>query len=161
MPVLIIIKTFATSMSCRRSLKYQLPVSRGIGILSPDLHPPVFLAPLIASAPQSLQLRSSFSTTASLSVRTRKKRDGNPHRGESALRRTGINYPTGMSMQPLPQPVLDPNRRSKIEVDPNHGLWGFFNKKKEALTLPDKDSEFGMSAAATTIPHTQAPSNGD
>ena len=127
-----------------RSLTCQLPVPWKVSGFSSECHPPVFLAPSIASFPPSLHQRSSFSSTATLSARKRDKRDGNPHRGESALRRTGLRYPLGMSKQPLPQPVLDPSKRSKIEVDPNHGLWGFFNKDRKALTPPGADLQSGM-----------------
>lgn len=48
-----------------------------------------------------------------------------------------------MSFQPLPKPVLDPKRRSKIQVDPNHGLWGFFNRERKALSTPDEDNAHG------------------
>ena len=127
-----------------RSLTCQLPIPWKVSGLSPECHPPIFLAPLIASIPLSSHQRSSFSSTATLSARKRDKRDGNPHRGESALRRTGLRYSVGMSKQPLPQPVLDPSKRSKIEVDPNHGLWGFFNKDRKALTPPGAELQRGM-----------------
>ena len=138
------------------SLTRHATVSRRIFGFSLECYPPIFLAPLTASMPQSLHQRSSFSTTASLSARSRKKRDGNPHRGESALRRTGIKYPTGMSVlrdpsvehgpskRPLPQPVLDPAKRSGIKVDPNHGLWGFFDKDRKGLTEQGVDMSRGM-----------------
>ena len=90
---------------------------------------------------------SAFSTTTSLSLRQKphkKRRHGNPHRGESALRRTGLRYPVGMSKEPLPQPVLDPARRSKIEGDPNHGLWGFFNSEKKAVTDKKTEEKHGV-----------------
>lgn len=127
-----------------RSLTRQLPILRKVSGLSRELHPPIFLAPLLDSIPQPLHQRSSFSTTATLSVRANKKRDGNPHRGESALRRTGLRYPNGMSKQPLPQPVLDPTKRSKIPVDSDHGLWGFFNKNRKALSTPEDVIGTGM-----------------
>lgn len=126
-----------------RSLTRQLSTSCMFWGFSPECHPPIFLAPSIASMPQSLHQRSSFSTTATLSARKKSKPDGNPHRGESALRRTGLRYPNGMSKQPLPQPVLDPSRRTKIQVDPDHGLWGFFNKERKALTPPGGDRQGG------------------
>ena len=126
------------------SLTHQLTAPSRVPSLLLACHPPIFLAPWISSIPQSLHQRSSFSTTATLSARTNKKRDGNPHRGESALRRTGLRYPVGMSKQPLPQPVLDPKRRPRIEVDPNHGLWGFFNKDRKAITPPGEDLQSGM-----------------
>lgn len=97
--------------------------------------PPVYLAPVFSS-------QSHFSTSQSL--RQRRKRDGNPNRGVSALRRTGLRYPVGMSKEPLPVPVMDPKRRSKITVDNEHGLWGFFNKDKTALSTPEQDASCGM-----------------
>ncbi len=45
---------------------------------------------------------------------------------------------------PLPQPVLNPERRSKVETDPDHGLWGFFNMKKQALSDPIADNAHGI-----------------
>lgn len=71
------------------------------------------------------------------------KRAGNPNRGESALRRTGLHNPVGMSAEPLPVPVLDPKRRSQIIVDKDHGLWGFFNKERTALSTPEQDAACG------------------
>jgi len=50
-----------------------------------------------------------------------------------------------MSKEPLPQPVLDPARRSKVKVDANHGLWGFFNKAKKSLTTPEQEAAHGLS----------------
>lgn len=159
-PLLIIHLRFTfcsslTSYSLRnkmsaRSLTSQLLVSRRISDVSLESHPPVFLAPLLASISLPSRQRSSFSTTAALSVRANKKRDGNPHRGESALRRTGLRYPNGMSRQPLPQPVLDPKKR-KIQVDSKHGLWGFFNEKGEALSTPKEDSRRGMLRSSSSI----------
>ena len=139
-----IIEMTRMSKMSNRSLTRYLPSSSRLSGLSLDYHPPNFLAPLVALIPQSIHQQSSFSTTATLCVRVRKKRDGNPHRGESGLRRTGLRYPNDMSKHPLPQPVLDPNKRSKIEVDPNHGLWGFFNKDRKALSEPGGDMQRGM-----------------
>ena len=134
-----------------RSLTHQLPVLRRASGFSPALHPPNFLAPLLASTPKSSHQRSPFSTTSALSVRAKKKRDGNPHRGESALRRTGLRYPNGMSRQPLPQPVLDPNKRTKIKVDEDHGLWGFFNRERKPLSTLKEDIARGMLRLSSVI----------
>ena len=54
-----------------------------------------------------------------------------------------------MSNEPLPQPVLDPTRRSPVKVDENHGLWAFFNKEKKFLTTPEAEAAHGMSSIAT------------
>ena len=126
------------------SLTRHVTVSHRVSGVSLECYPPIFLAPLVASMPQSLHQRASFSTTATLSARHKQKHSGNPHRGESALRRTGIKHPIGLFKHPLPQPVLDPAKRSKIKVDPNHGLWGFFNKDRKALTDPGTDMSRGM-----------------
>jgi large subunit ribosomal protein L47 len=50
-----------------------------------------------------------------------------------------------LSIQPweLPKPVVDPKKRSKMEVDADHGLWGFFNKDKTLLSEPQEDSNHG------------------
>lgn len=66
------------------------------------------------------------------------------YRGVSPLRRTGLRYPVEMSKVPLPQPVLDPERRSKVEIDESHGLWGFFREDKKLLNTPEEASQFGM-----------------
>ncbi len=100
--------------------------------------PPIFLAPALAKCQTS-----PFTTTPQPS--TRKTRDGNPNRGVSALRRTGLKYAVGMSHTPLPKPVLDPKKRTKVETDPNHGLWGFFNKKR-LLSTPEMDASHGMTS---------------
>lgn len=108
--------------------------------------PPAFLAPSVSPSFPECHQRSDFSTTPNLCARHRaykKRRDGNPNRGVSALRRTGLRYPVGMSREPLPKPVLDPDRRSKVQEDPNHGLWGFFNSEKRALTTPKEDRAHG------------------
>ena len=104
--------------------------------------PPVYLAPVFAS-------QSHFSTSQLL--RQRRKRDGNPNRGVSALRRTGLRHAVGMSKEPLPVPVIDPNRRSKITVDKEHGLWGFFNKDRTPLSTPEQDASCGISCITRLI----------
>ena len=104
--------------------------------------PPLFLAPILAYTSKSANQQSYFSTTAQCCKG--KKRDGNRYRGVSALRRTGLRYPVSMSKEPLPQPVLDPSKRSKITIDKNHGLWGFFNQDRTSLSTPEQDSNFGM-----------------
>ena len=41
-----------------------------------------------------------------------------------------------MDLSKLPQPVLDPQRRSKVIVDEDHGLWQFFNAHRDSLLTP-------------------------
>lgn len=106
--------------------------------------PPIFLAPLLAFTLNHSAQRNAFSTTTPVNARKKKRVDGNPHRGESALRRTGPKIFLGMSRMPLPQPVLNPERRSKVETDPDHGLWGFFNRDKQALSTPTAENAHGI-----------------
>ena len=102
--------------------------------------PPGFLAPILESRTILWKQKSLFSTSVPFQTR---KRDNNPNRGVSALRRTGLRYPLGMSKEPLPVPVLDPKKRSKVTVDENHGLWGFFNAKRTPLSTPEEDAACG------------------
>ena len=125
---------------CRRSLRTQRK----------EL-PPIFLAPLLAFTPNYPAQRNAFSTTTPVSNRKKKRVDGNPHRGESALRRTGPKTFLEMSKMPLPQPVLNPERRSKVETDPDHGLWGFFNRDKQALSTPTADNAHGINTSRSPI----------
>lgn len=104
--------------------------------------PPIFLAPILACPSASNNHKSHFSTSTPSC--DRRRRDNNPDRGVSALRRTGLRHPVGMSKEPLPQPVLDPKKRSKVTVDEKHGLWGFFNKDRTSLSTPEEDNAHGM-----------------
>ncbi|KAI4735843.1 MRP-L47-domain-containing protein [Aureobasidium sp. EXF-12298] len=108
-------------------------------LLSQSLHirqstlPPPFLLPSL--------FISSFSTTSPASAR----RDGNPNRGVSALRRTGLRRRQTLSVrvEDLPKPVTDSKQRSQVDVDPNHGLWGFFNRDQYPFATPDYDNSHG------------------
>jgi large subunit ribosomal protein L47 len=116
-------------------LKMSVPsrlLSQGLHIRQSTL-PPAFLLPSIFT--------SSFSTTSSVSAR----RDGNPNRGVSALRRTGLRRRQTLSVKPedLPKPVIDSKQRSQVDVDPNHGLWGFFNRDQYPFATPDYDNSHG------------------
>jgi large subunit ribosomal protein L47 len=106
--------------------------SQGLHIRQSTL-PPSFLLPSLFT--------SSFSTTSPASAR----RDGNPNRGVSALRRTGLRRRQTLSVKPedLPKPVTDSKQRSQVDVDPNHGLWGFFNRDKYPFATPDYDDSHG------------------
>ena len=101
-----------------------------------------FLYPGALRASASTVQTSSFSTTPVSQLRTR---DRNKNRAVSGLRRTGPRYPLSVSKEPLPQPVLDPARRSKVPVDENHGLWDFFGKDRKGLTTPEEMAAHGSS----------------
>ncbi|MCJ1343130.1 54S ribosomal protein L4 mitochondrial [Peltigera leucophlebia] len=58
-----------------------------------------------------------------------------------------------MSKEPLPQPVLDPNKRTKIKTDENHGLWGFFSSRRTSLSTPEEDNAHGRAWAVEELRH--------
>lgn len=91
--------------------------------------PPSFLAPAL-----SLIQFTSVSTSSP----THGNHDRNRLRGLSALRHTGLRKRQTLSVNlaNLPKPVLDPQRRSAVDVDPEHGLWDFFNEDRTALITP-------------------------
>ncbi|KAL8741915.1 MAG: hypothetical protein Q9190_005539 [Brigantiaea leucoxantha] len=127
-------------------------MARTLSVAKPP--PPIFLAPLLAhQTPKCIRSIAPFSTSTPFLQRRRRKRDNNMDRGVSALRRTGLRYPVEMSKVPLPQPVLDPKKRSEISVDENHGLWGFFRADKKLLSTPEELTEFGRPWTVEELRH--------
>ncbi|KAL9104397.1 MAG: hypothetical protein Q9163_000655 [Psora crenata] len=118
--------------------------------------PSIFLAPILSPGPSLFSQASSFSTSPSLAYRKR-HRDKNPDRGVSGLRRKPPTKALSISgivrAEGLPKPVLDPKRRSQVEVDPNHGLYGFFNEDKELLTKPNAEAAHGRAWTSEELRH--------
>ena len=85
---------------------------------------------------------AQFSTTVSQCARTRhsKTRDNNRFRGISPLRRTGLREPVSVSDEPLPKPRKE---LPKVQVDPNHGLYAFFEGRDKLMNTPAEDREHG------------------
>ncbi len=120
-----------------------------IGAFGPALRrantlPPAFLIPSFSSPLSS----TPFSTTTA----TLARKDGNPNRGVSALRRTGLSkrqrvtsphVPKDGSPVILPKPVLDPQSRSTVRVDRTHGLYDFFNNDRVAMMTPTELAAHG------------------
>lgn len=100
-----------------------------------QLPPPFLLPSLFGPKDQS----SPFSTSTSNAY----PRDNNRERGVSTQRRTGLRQPVSVSKTPLPKPVLDQSKRSKVEVDPDHGLYQFFHSKEKPLNTPEEDNDHG------------------
>ena len=98
---------------------------------------PVILAP---RTPYFMQ-NTSFSTTSA--IRQKHQKIPRRRRGVSALRRTGPKIAFSVSKEPLPVPVLDSSKRSKVKVDDGHGLWGFFSKDKKPLVTPEAQAAHG------------------
>ena len=108
--------------------------------------PPTYLTPILSRTSHLSSQMLPFSTSTAYHQRKR-RRDNNPNRGVSALRRTYFRKPLSIThivkREGLPQPVLDPKRRRKVEVDPDHGLYGFFNTERQLLTKPDQENQHG------------------
>ncbi|KAF5009471.1 hypothetical protein FDECE_4306 [Fusarium decemcellulare] len=70
----------------------------------------------------------------------RKTKDNNPNRGVSSLYGSGPREPLSMSNVPLPKPR---DFKPQVQVDPEHGLWGFFPAQGKALWTPKETEEHG------------------
>lgn len=108
----------------------------GLQILAqPCSLPPAFLLPSLYSASTR-----SFHSSQSL-----EKRESNRLRGLSALKRSGLRKGQTLSvkLENLPKPVLNPAERSEVQVDPEHGLWKFFNPSKTSIASPEYNNAFG------------------
>ncbi|KAF7595906.1 54S ribosomal protein L4 mitochondrial [Aspergillus hancockii] len=104
--------------------------------------PPAYLAPSLHFSLIRFPIQSSnFSSTA---VAAGHGRDLSKSRGVSAIHRTGPRFKLGASKYPLPKPV-SPGALEKRNPTPDHGLWGFFPKDRQALSTPEYDHAHGRS----------------
>lgn len=103
--------------------------------------PPPYLAPSlhIRQVWTPVQCSGFSSTTANAA---RRGRDLSKTRGVSAIHRTGPKYPLGVSKYPLPKPVTPAERPARI-LTPDHGLWDFFPRDRQALSTPHYDIAHG------------------
>ena len=112
-----------------------------------------------------LPIRSSFSCHSSIpseaclrhatSQRTfctspthlRRTKDNNKNRGVSLMRGTGYRERQTQLRpnpdRPLPEPVLDRAKRTKVKVDEDHGLWAFFPKSKQSMAFDKDELNYG------------------
>ncbi|KAK4548158.1 hypothetical protein LTR36_010027 [Oleoguttula mirabilis] len=113
--------------------------------------PAAFLLPAFTTTTPQPTARATFSTTPSAHAR----KDGNRNRGVSALRHTGIGkkQKLSVSLKDLPRPVLDPQRRSKVQVDDDHGLWDFLPTARTALRTPDELHAHGRGWTVPELRH--------
>ncbi|RMY23636.1 hypothetical protein D0867_01926, partial [Hortaea werneckii] len=100
--------------------------------------PPVFLLPAFATTQTA-----SFSS----SQPSRARKDGNPGRGTSAMRHSGLSKKQRLTvkLENLPQPVRDPAKRSSVKVDEDHPLYAFLpdTNPRAALRTPSQLMEHG------------------
>ncbi|EFR00015.1 hypothetical protein MGYG_09005 [Nannizzia gypsea CBS 118893] len=97
--------------------------------------PPPFLAPALYTPIITVSQSSKFSTSASF-------QDRNKLRGVSAIHRSGLKHRLGVSKYQLPVPE-NPTRHEPRDVNPDHGLWGFFLPNKEAFPTPEQEHAHG------------------
>ncbi|KAI0458722.1 mitochondrial 39-S ribosomal protein L47 (MRP-L47)-domain-containing protein [Xylaria acuta] len=130
----------ATSASIRHS------VSRIVN--STRIFPGAYTT-LGAALPTVSPQRCSFSSTPEYNNR-RPRRDNNRFRGLSSIYRSGTRFRMNIDKSEIPVPA---NYKPEVEVDPNHGLWGFFYTKDKALLTPDEDAEHGRGWAVEELRH--------
>ncbi|KAJ9635952.1 54S ribosomal protein L4 mitochondrial [Coniosporium apollinis] len=112
-----------------------------------------FLAPsVLPKRVHSTPCISRFSTSQNQSY---PRRDRNADRGVSAVRRTGLRPRQTLSVKKLdlPTPVLDPSKRSKVQVDEDHGLWQFFGTERRAMALPEEVGAHGRAWTVEELRH--------
>ena len=97
-----------------------------------------------ATLPPAFLLPSLFASSFSTSSPSFARRDGNKNRGVSALRRTGLRRRQTLSVKlsNLPKPVST-TQHSDIDVDPDHGLYDFFNREGTPFATPEYDNNHG------------------
>jgi len=113
---------------------------------SSALRLPLFLAPAFArNTTQSSSATSSrpFTSTPSAQSYRKRSREKNKKRGVSAIRGTGPRVPLSISKYPLPRPVRDSERRKEFQTNPDHGLWGFFDKTRSSMLSPEDEAAHG------------------
>jgi len=94
----------------------------------------------LAAKARAAQSAAPFSVTSAQQKRRKPNRDNNRFRGVSPLRRTGLREPVSVSWDPLPRPAPF---QPEIEVDPKHGLYGFFRGRDKLMNTPQEDTEHG------------------
>lgn len=108
---------------------------------------PIFLAPAFAETSISLRVPASRTFSTSPASSTRRTTGPNKQRGVSAIRSKPPKQKTEVYKYELPKPVQDPKLRALFHMNKNHGLWGFFNEKKQPIVPPGTESAHGRSWA--------------
>lgn len=136
---------------------------------SPTTTIPLFLVPAFArsatiTAPTSFARSYASKSTnetekkqkPNWALHARPKIDRNKKRGVSAIRRTGPRSTRGLWKYPLPVPVARDHKTTAphYENSEDHGLWGFFDKSRQAMIVPEEESSHGKEDCLKTIQNT-------
>ena len=127
-----------------------LPAIMSLSLIAPSrarcITVPVFLCPAFTES-STLQPRSHRAFSTSPSTATRRTTGPNKQRGVSAIRSKSPVAKTEVYKYDLPTPVLDPSARTAFKMNPDHGLWGFFQEKREALAPAEYEYSHGRAWA--------------
>lgn len=106
---------------------------------------PLFLAPAFAESSAIPSTIRTFTSTTCKNAR-RRRRDMNRHRGVSAMRSTGTRKQLSVDRLYPELPVPRPEKERPVDdfpINPNHGLYGFFNKDKKVVLNDEDESQHG------------------
>ena len=106
---------------------------------------PLFLTPAFAESTHTVRTSSRQSFSTSQHMASRRTTGRNKQRGVSAIRSIPPKQKSEVYRYDLPRPVIDPDRRALFPTPKDHGLWGFFNKKREALASGPVEAAHGRS----------------
>lgn len=109
---------------------------------------PLFLAPAFTETALPPSTVRCFSSTTCKLARRRGQRDMNKSRGVSAIRSTGTRRPLSVNFLYEELPVPRPESERPLEdfpINPNHGLYGFFNKERQVVLNDEAEGVHGRS----------------
>lgn len=127
---------------------------------------PVVLAPTFSRATVISASATRFFTSSSCCNQRKRASgrtgvahevDANKKRGVSAMRSTGTRKPLNiLKLFPqLPQPVKFRDtaeaRKNEVPTNPNHGLYGFFNEKREVVVIGEEEALHGRAWTTTEL----------
>jgi large subunit ribosomal protein L47 len=102
---------------------------------------PIFLAPAFAPASSRASSSRLFSTSPVSS--NRRVKGSNKKRGISVIHSTDPRRKTWAYTVEMPEPNLDPDRRAQYTTPKDHGLYAFFNEKRDAILTPTQEGAHG------------------
>lgn len=108
---------------------------------------PLFLVPACAESSVNSSFIRTFTSSTCLHERRRNK-DMNRRRGVSAIRSTGLRKPLIVDRLYPELPTPRPEKERPLDefpINPDHGLYGFFNQDKKVVLTEEEESSHGRS----------------
>ncbi|ETN46030.1 uncharacterized protein HMPREF1541_00213 [Cyphellophora europaea CBS 101466] len=103
---------------------------------------PIFLAPAFATA-SSFHSSAPREFSTSPTSASRRTTGPNKKRGVSAIRSIPPKQKTEVYKYDLPIPIISPERRALFKTSDKHGLWGFFNERKQPMVPAAAEAQHG------------------